>query len=87
MKNTERWYENYELLKRYVGANGHLPDKKKVENRGLLNWWKYNKKLIKQGRLDAERTRLLEALSNMRTAVPHKSVSGNTGVPSLFPDE
>lgn len=35
--------EHYCLLKKYVSEHGHLPDKKKVENRGLLNWWKYNK--------------------------------------------
>lgn len=44
MTNEERWMEHYCLLKKYVSEHGHLPDKKKVENRGLLNWWKYNKK-------------------------------------------
>lgn len=51
MTNEERWMEHYCLLKKYVSEHGHLPDKKKVENRGLLNWWKYNKKRAKQGLL------------------------------------
>lgn len=55
MTNEERWMEHYSLLKKYVSEHGHLPDKKKVENRGLLNWWKYNKKRAKQGLLPPDR--------------------------------
>ena len=66
MKNETRWLENYEQLKLFIQEHGHLPNKKKVENRGLLNWWKYNKKRMKQGALDAEKVRLLTELSNMR---------------------
>lgn len=38
-RNEEKWNANYSALKEYIQAHGHLPDKKKVENRGLLNWW------------------------------------------------
>ena len=65
-KNEQKWQENYEQLRAYILEHHQLPDKKKVETRGLLNWWKYNKKLIKLGKLDAERVALLEALSEMR---------------------
>ena len=61
-----KWLGNYNQLKQYIELHRHLPDKKKVDNRGLLNWWKYNKRLIKQGKLDAERTALLQELSAMR---------------------
>ena len=64
-KREQNWDENYANLKQYIELHRHLPDKKKVENRGLLNWWKYNKRLIKQGKLDAERTALLHQLSAM----------------------
>lgn len=66
-RNEQRWQENYELLKAYIVEHHHLPDKKKVENRGLLNWWKYNQKMKKQGKLTSERIKLLTDLSNMRT--------------------
>lgn len=69
MNRDEQWYNNYALLKAFIEETGHLPNKKKVENRGLLNWWKYNKKLIKAGKLDAERMQLLDELSNMRTSI------------------
>ena len=65
-KNEQKWQENYVQLKRYIEERRHLPDKKKVEYRGLLNWWKYNKKLIKQGKLDKDRMMLLQELSEMR---------------------
>ncbi len=66
MKNAERWLVNYGLLKDYILEHHFLPDKKKVENRGLLNWWKYNKRLMKQGKLDADRIKMLEDLSRLR---------------------
>ena len=61
--------EHYSLLKEYVSEHGHLPDKKKVDNRGLLNWWKYNKKRAKQGLMLPDRLALLKTLSNMRLTV------------------
>lgn len=69
MTNEERWMEHYSLFKKYVSEHGHLPDKKKVENRGLLNWWKYNKKRAKQGLLPLDRLALLKTLSDMRLTV------------------
>ena len=46
--------------------NKQLPGKRRVENRGLLNWWKYNRKLILQGKLDEERVQMLDELGQMR---------------------
>lgn len=65
-RREQKWMENYVLLKAYIKACGHLPDKKKVENRGLLNWWKYNRKLTKAGKLSKEQKRLLAELGEMR---------------------
>ena len=74
MNNRERWFVNYHLLKQYIEEYGHLPNKHVVENRGLLNWWKYNKKLLKQGSLDEERTHLLDILSKMRTSIGNEPI-------------
>lgn len=62
----QRWLDNYILLKEYIMEYRHLPNKKKVENRGLLNWWKYNQKLVKQGKIGEEKIKLLNELSEMR---------------------
>ena len=66
MTNEQRWMERYELLKASVAAHHQMPDKKKVENRGLLNWWKYNKKRVRQGLLDPDKVNMLMELSRMR---------------------
>mgnify|MGYP004539509795 CR=1 FL=1 len=65
-KREQNWQEHYAQLLAYVQEHRHLPDKRKVENRGLLNWWKYNRKLILQGKLDAHHIQLLDQLSRMR---------------------
>lgn len=65
-KSEDKWNANYDALKAFVETYSHLPNKKKVENRGLLNWWKYNQRLIKQGKLAVERVQLLSELSKMR---------------------
>lgn len=62
----QKWLLNYNALKEYIIEHRHLPDKKKVENRGLLNWWKYNKKRIKNAKIDAEHQMMLQQLSDMR---------------------
>ena len=69
-KSDLKWQENYEQLKDYIVKHHHLPNKKKVENRGLLNWWKYNKKIVRLGKMDAERVVLLEELNQLRVAAP-----------------
>ncbi len=66
MNKEETWLLNYAKLMAYVVDHRQLPDKKKVENRGLLNWWKYNIKQLKQGKMDATRSRMLAVLSDAR---------------------
>ena len=68
-KREENWLKGYETLKNYIEEHKQLPNKKKVENRGLLNWWKYNKKRAKQGLLPPDRLALLKTLSDMRLTV------------------
>ena len=64
--NETKWLAKYQLLKDYVEQYHQLPDKKKVENRGLLNWWKYNKKLAKLDKLSEEKLQMLQELSDSR---------------------
>lgn len=61
------WMEKYDELKEYIIVHKHLPDKHKVDNRGLLNWWKYNMKRKNKGLLAEERIAMLEELANMRS--------------------
>ena len=66
-KNEGNWFANYAVLKAYIEEHHHLPDKKKVENRGLLSWAKYQRKRIKAGALDEEKTRLFLELMDSRS--------------------
>lgn len=89
MTRDELWYRNFELLKAYIEEHHHLPDKKKVENRGLLNWAKYQRKCIKAGALDKEKTRLflelLDSRSNEHTGGRRKKeVASDSGQLELF---
>lgn len=65
-KNEAKWRSNYQQLRRFIEENGHLPNKYKIENRKLLNWWKYNQRLIKQEKLTENKTMLLKELGKMR---------------------
>ena len=67
-KSEENWITNYEALKTYIDEHHHLPDKHKVENRGLLNFSKYTRKKIKEGTLDEEKRVMFEALLAIRSA-------------------
>ena len=69
-KNEENWFSNYEALKAYIQERGHLPDKHVVENRALLSWAKYQRKKIKEGKLDADKTQMFNELMGMRSTEP-----------------
>lgn len=67
MTRDDLWHRNFSLLKTYVAEHHHLPDKKKVENRGLLSWAKYQRKRIRAEALNEEKTRLFMELMSTRS--------------------
>ena len=67
MTHEESWNHNFELLKMYIKEHHHLPDKKKVENRGLLSWAKYQRKRIKAEALDEDKKKLFLELMDSRS--------------------
>lgn len=67
MTHEESWHQNFEMLKAYVDEHHHLPDKKKIENRGLLWWAKAQRKKIKLGALEEDKRRLFEELMESRS--------------------
>lgn len=82
MTNDERWITFINELREYIlEHHHHLPDKHKVENRGLFNQVKYAKRKMKDGTLDAERVQELEAVlllrSNEHTGGRKPKASGN----------
>ena len=85
MKNEENWITNYEALKTYIDEHHHLPDKHRVENRGLLNFSKYTRKKIKEETLDEEKARELESVLNMCDLSIH--TGGRRKSEKLFQDQ
>lgn len=67
MNRDENWNRNFEQLQTYIREHHHLPDKKKIENRGLLNWAKYQRKKIKEGALEEEKEKAFLELMACRT--------------------
>ena len=65
-KNESKWLAHNNELLSYVEEHHQLPDKKKPDNRNLLNWWKYNRKCIKAGKLNADRLEKLRKINEMR---------------------
>ena len=65
-KREANWQESYKELLAYVEEHGQFPNKKKADKRGLLNWWKYNRKCIKTGKLNADRLEKLRKINEMR---------------------
>ena len=84
-KNEEKWLANYDGLKTYIEEHHHLPDKHKVENRGLLNFSKYTRKKIKEETLDEEKARELESVLNMCDLSIH--TGGRRKSEKLFQDQ
>lgn len=85
MKNDENCLAKYEAQKAYIDEHHHLPDKHKVENRGLLNFSKYTRKKIKEETLDEEKARELESVLNMRDLSIH--TGGRRKSEKLFQDQ
>ena len=65
-KNDIKWHEKYIRLRSYLSVHHQLPDKRKEENRELFNWWKYNSKQLRQGKLTSQKEQLLSKLNSMR---------------------
>ena len=62
-KSEENWLANYQALKAHVLETGHFPNKHDKR----LNWYKYNVKLIKQGKLSPEREQMIHEVEEMRS--------------------
>ncbi len=60
------WREKFAKIEAYINEHHHLPSKKKKDHMDLVNWWKYNVRLAKRGKLSEARLQKLRALSESR---------------------
>lgn len=61
----ERWEKNYQQIIAYVNTFKRWPSKHRIEDHRMLNWLKYNRKLVAENRLEPERKKRFEALLSM----------------------
>lgn len=67
MTNDDRWLQNYEALKAYVDEHHHLPPKSATDGKWMLNFAKYTRKTIKEGKCEEWKRELFEALLATRS--------------------
>lgn len=67
MSNRDNWTLFFDELQAYVESHDHLPDKHKIENRGLLCKAKYLKKKIKTGTAEDCMVERFNSILNLRS--------------------
>ena len=55
MKQNESWQMHYDEIMLYMEQYHRCPSKHRLEDHRMLNWIKYNKKLIAKDEFPAER--------------------------------
>lgn len=58
----DRWEQNLATVKQFIEEHKSLPSKYRIEEHRMLNWIKYNRKLIAQGKLLPARQEKFEQL-------------------------
>ena len=60
--HDERWEQNFLELSHFISTHKAFPSKHRIEEHRLLNWMKYNRKLIAANKLSANRQQRFEML-------------------------
>ena len=58
MKRETAWKKNYEALWAFVSDNHRGPTRHHIEEMHMLNWLKYNRKMLNKEKLSPERKEL-----------------------------
>ena len=65
MTQNERWNLHYQQVLAFIQKNKRIPSKHRIEEHKLLNWLKYNRKLIAQQKLDSSRAEKFRELTEL----------------------
>ena len=85
--HEERWEQNLAAVKQYIEENKCIPSKHRIGDHRLLNWLKYNRKMIAQGKLSAERQKKFEQLQTRATDFRKLNQYSYTSGKSVQPKE
>ena len=58
-KRMDMWEENYEVIWNFASENHRGPSCHRIEEHNMLNWLKYNRKIMNKGELDEYRKKKL----------------------------
>ena len=50
-KRMDMWEENYEVIWNFASENHRGPSRHRIEEHNMLNWLKYNRKIMNKGEL------------------------------------
>lgn len=62
ISQDERWEQNLAAIRQFIEENKCLPSKHRIKEHRMLNWLKYNRKLVAHGKLSPERQTKFEQL-------------------------
>ncbi len=62
MTQDEKWQARYEELVSFINTNHRNPSKHRIEEHGMLNWVKQQRKLSNAGKLKIDRINLFNSL-------------------------
>ena len=81
MTQDERWQTMFDAYMKFMKDNKRCPSKYKAEERKLVNWLKYNRKMRNKGLLDEARlaklSELFELSEKYRRVNQHAYLNGN----------
>ena len=62
MTQDEKWLKNFEVVVVFVETNKRNPSKHRLEEHGILNWVKQQRKLMNAGALKPDRVEAFKKL-------------------------
>ena len=65
MTQNERWLSMFDTYMDFIRTNKRCPSKYKPEDRNLVNWAKYNRKMRNKGLLSDDRLRKMAELADL----------------------
>ena len=71
MKNDDLWMVRYEEVLNFMKSQRRNPSKHRIEEHLMLNWLKYNRKMMNAGKLKANREKLFLELLAFSDTLKH----------------
>ena len=65
MTQDERWQQKYDEVKSFIEMNHQNPSKHRIEEHLMLNWVKYNRKLLNAGKMAPDRVEMMGKLVDL----------------------